>query len=221
MVVMKDKPKPQHGPCEDQVSSSDSLKSEEQSVSQTSDQKQQEIKEKLAEFIKSKKDKFGKRQTISIDFVKKKSTMEIAQKKTKEKKEKHTHEEHDHDHESIVPVARIMQSVFCLIQPNDDLVITDTIFYVSQVIITQIEKEMGEKARDVFMQNFVNEYLLKILHQVLGSGNEMIVLQALKVMNYIFKNENFRKIANDPSNTEKLIKKASTRRHMSFNEEVK
>ena len=70
------------------------------------------------------------------------------------------------------------------------------------MIIDQIERETGEKARDVFTNNFVNENLLNILHQNLDCGNEMIVLQALKVVKHIFKNENFRKIANEPIQTE-------------------
>ena len=73
------------------------------------------------------------------------------------------------------------------------------------MIIDQIERETGDKARDVFTSNFVNDNLLNILNQSLDCGNEMIVLQALKVLKHIFKNEDFRKIANDPKHDDKAI----------------
>lgn len=97
-------------------------------------------------------------------------------KKPKKEKHNHDHGEHSHEHEEMIPIARVMQSVFCLIQQNDDLVITDTIFYITEVIIDQIERETGDQARDVFTTNFVNDNILNILHMSLDCGNEMIVL---------------------------------------------
>ena len=68
------------------------------------------------------------------------------------------HNESDHQFEEIIPVAKVLQSIFCL--TNDNLVLTDAIFYISDVIMSQIEFELGITYHSAFMKNFVNEKIL-------------------------------------------------------------
>ena len=129
MIAMKDKPQHSHDHGHDhhhhdQEESDDLGSISEDSDSPDHEKRELEIRNKLKSFFQAKStDKMKKRPSIIVEMTKKKSILleQPKVKKTKPKKEKHDHEHgHDHghshvEHAEMIPIARVMQSLFCLI----------------------------------------------------------------------------------------------------------